>query len=227
MPEYIVIGLGRFGASLATELQALGNEVVGVDLDRQTVQEMSALIREAIEADATSEATLRELGVTNVDAAIVAIGATEANIMITMLLKKLGVPYVIAKAGNDLHAEILRRVGADRVVFPEQETAVRLAHGIAVPEIFDYLSITRDMGIAKLHLPKHLVGRSYAEAEMEQRFEARLIAIIRRDRVLFGASVGEKLQPEDVLLLAGKDKDLRALGRLTQAPAPQQPANEP
>jgi trk system potassium uptake protein len=211
MGEYAVIGLGRFGRALALEIQSLGNEVVGVDMDRQVVQEMSDQIREAIQADATSEATLRELGVTNLDAAVVAIGAPENSIMITLILKKLGVPYVIAKAGTDLHGEILNLVGADRVVYPEKETAIRLAHGIAVPEVVDYLSITKEMGISKLSVPRHLIGLSYTEAQIERRFEVRLIAIIRRDRVLFGASVGEKFQTEDILLLSGKDKDLRAL----------------
>ncbi len=213
MGEYIVIGMGRFGRNLATELQLLGNEVVGVDLDRQTVQELSGEVRDVIEADATSEAVMRDLGVANVDAAVVGIGASEDSIMITLLLKKLGVPYVIAKAGSEMHGEILRLVGADRVVFPEKEMATRLAHGIAVPEIVDYLSITRDMGISKLTVPQHLIGLSYSEAELERRFDVRLIAIIRRDRVLFGASVGEKFQADDVLLLSGKDSALRELGR--------------
>jgi Trk K+ transport system NAD-binding subunit len=126
MGEYAVIGLGRFGRALALEIQSLGNEVVGVDMDRQVVQEMSDQIREAIQADATSEATLRELGVTNLDAAVVAIGAPENSIMITLILKKLGVPYVIAKAGTDLHGEILNLVGADRVVYPRTATVLTL-----------------------------------------------------------------------------------------------------
>jgi trk system potassium uptake protein len=219
MGEYIVIGLGRFGRSLAIEIQSLGNEVIGVDLDRQVVQEMADVIREAVEADATSEAALREMGVTNLDAAVVAIGTAESSIMITLILKKLGVRYVIAKAGSDIHGEILNLVGADRVVFPEKETAIRLAHGIAVPEVFDYLSITKEMGISKLNVPRHLVGLSYTEAQLERRFEVRLIAIIRRDRVLFGASVGEKFQAEDVLLISGKDKDLRALSQFADTAA--------
>ena len=207
----MVIGLGRFGRALAIELQAMGNDVIGIDVDRQIVQDISPLIHEAIEADATTEATLSELGVTNVDAAIVAIGGTENSILVTMILKKLGVPYVISKATNDLHGQILRRLGADRVVFPERETALRLAHGIAVPEVVDYLSITSDMGISKLSVPPNMVGHSFGEEPLEQRFKVRLIAVIRRDRVIFGAPVGEKFAPGDVLILSGLDKDLREL----------------
>jgi trk system potassium uptake protein TrkA len=211
MGEYVVIGLGRFGRSLAVELQSLGNDVIGIDIDRQLVQDISPLVHEAIEADASSEATLAEIGVTNIDAAIVAIGAAEQSILVTMILKKLGVEYVISKASNDLHGQILRRLGADRVVFPEKETAVRLAHGISVPEVVDYLSITAEMGISKLKVPSSLVGHSLGEASLEERFKVRLIAVVRRDRVIFGAPVGEKFIAGDVLILSGRDQDLRAL----------------
>ena len=210
MAEYLVVGLGIFGRALALEIQALGNEVIGVDRNMEIVQEMSGQIREAVQADATSEATLAELGVSDVDAAVVATGNVEDAIMITLLLKRLGVKYVIAKASSELQGEILRRVGADRVVFPEHETAVRLAHGIAVPEIVDYLSITSDMGIAKLEVPHHLVGLSYAESQMDQRFDIYLVAIVRRERVIFGAPLREKFEPNDILIVAGKDSQLRA-----------------
>lgn len=210
MGEYVVIGLGRFGSSLAIELQELGNDVIAIDVDRQTVQDISPRVHEAMEADATAEATMIELGVTNVDAAIVAIGAAENSILATMILKKLGVSYVISKASNELHGQILRRLGADRVIFPEKETAVRLAHGISVPEFVDYLSITPEMGISKLEVPAALVGHSLGEAPLEDRYKVRLIAVIRRERVIFGPPVGEKFAAGDVLILSGLDKDLRA-----------------
>ena len=216
MSEYIVIGLGRFGRSLAIELQSLGHEVLGVDVDRQTIQEMSGSIRQAIEADATAEQTLRELDVSALDAAVVAIGDPEASIMVALLLKKLEVPYVIARATSELHDEILVRVGADRVVFPEKETALRLAHGIAVPEIVDYLSLSTDMGISKLVVPEHLIGQSYSGTDLEQKFKVRIVAVIRRDRVLFGASVGEKFERHDTLIVSGRDSDLRALSQIAQ-----------
>lgn len=211
MGEYVVIGMGRFGSNLAIELQGLGNDVIAIDIDRQTVQDISPRVHEAIEADATAEATMIEIGVANVDAAIVAIGAAENSILATMILKKLGVPWVISKASNDLHGQILKRLGADRVIFPEKESALRLAHGIAVPEFVDYLSITPEMGISKLEVPPSLVGHSLGEAPLEDRYKVRLIAVVRRDRVIFGAPVSEKFAAGDVLILSGLDKDLRAL----------------
>lgn len=217
MSEYIVIGLGTFGRSLADELQSLGNEVLGIDIDRAEVQVLSGAIRQVIEADATSEETLRELGVANLDAAVVAIGGTEASIMATLLLKKIGLPYVIARATSELHAEILKLVGANRVVFPERETASRLAHQIGVPEVVDYLSISTDMGISKLVVPNHLVGMTSREADIEERFKVRIIAMIRSDRVIFGTSITERFEPRDVLIVSGIDKDLAELSNYARS----------
>ena len=213
MSEYVVIGLGTFGRSLADELQSLGNEVLGIDIDRSRVQALSGSIRQVIEADATSEDTLRELGVVNLDGAIVAIGDTEPSIMATLLLKKLGVDYVIARATSELHEEILKLVGATRVIFPEREMAARMAHQIGVPEIVDYLSISSDMGISKLAVPKHLVGMTSREADLEERFKVRIIAMIRRDRVIFGTSTTERFEARDVLIVSGRDEDLTELSQ--------------
>jgi trk system potassium uptake protein TrkA len=214
MSEYIVLGLGTFGRSLALEMQALGNEIIGVDVSRSIVQSLSGEIRQVIEADATSEATLRDLGISNLDGAVVAIRDPEPSIMTTLLLKKLGMPYVVARATSALHEEILKLAGANRVVFPEREMAVRLAHEVAVPDVVDYLSISSDMGINKLMVPKSLVGKTYREANLENRFRIRIMATIRRDRVVFGTSVTDTFEANDVLIVSGRDDDLRKLSAL-------------
>jgi trk system potassium uptake protein TrkA len=216
MSEYIVLGLGNFGRSLALEMQALGNEVIGVDISRSIVQSLSGDIRQVIEADATSEATLRDLGISNLDGAIVAIRDPEPSIMTTLLLKKLGVNYVVARATSSLHEEILKLAGASRVVFPEHEMAVRLAHEVAVPEVEDYLSISSDMGINKLRVPKTLVGKTYRDADLEGRFRVRIMATIRRDRVVFGTTVTDVFEANDVLIVSGRDEDLRKLSALAE-----------
>lgn len=213
MAEYIIIGLGLFGQNLAREVTAMGNEVVGVDIKRQVVQEMAEELRQTIEADTTSEAVLRELGVANFDGAVVAIGDHEASILTTLLLSRMGVPRVIAKASSMLHGEILSRVGAHRVIYPERDTALRLAHGIAVSDIVDYLSISGDMGLAKLTVPRHLISATHAEAALEEKFRVRTIAIVRRDRVIFGASIQERFEAGDELIVAGRDADLLKLSQ--------------
>jgi trk system potassium uptake protein TrkA len=216
MSEYIVLGLGVFGRSLALEMQALGNEIIGVDVSRSIVQSLSGEIRQVIEADATSEATLRDLGISNLDGAIVAIRDPEPSIMTTLLLKKLGVPYVVARATSALHEEILKLAGANRVIFPEREMAVRLAHEVAVPDVVDYLSISSDMGINKLMVPKSLVGKTYREADLENRFKIRIMATIRRDRVVFGTSLTDNFEANDVLIVSGRDDDLRKLADIAE-----------
>jgi trk system potassium uptake protein TrkA len=216
MSEYIVLGLGVFGRSLALEMQALGNEIIGVDVSRTIVQSLSGEIRQVIEADATSEATLRDLGISNLDGAVVAIRDPEPSIMTTLLLKKLGVPYVVARATSALHEEILKLAGANRVIFPEREMAVRLAHEVAVPDVVDYLRISSDMGINKLMVPKSLVGKTYREADLENRFKIRIMATIRRDRVVFGTSLTDNFEANDVLIVSGRDDDLRKLADIAE-----------
>jgi trk system potassium uptake protein len=223
--EYAVIGLGRFGRALANELQELGHHVVGIDRDREAVQEMAEGLWQVVEADATSEAALRELEVTTLDGAVVAMAENvEASILVTMILKKLGVKYVISKAGTDLHGEVLARVGADRVVHPERETAMRLAHSIGVPEVIDYLTITPEMGVSRLQVPRFMAGRSVLDTKLEQQYQVRLLAIIRQKEVVFGPGVNEVFQDGDVLLIAGHD---RSLDRLHHALREEKERTEP
>ena len=211
MAEFIIFGLGLFGRHLASQVQSLGHDVVGVDIDRALVQELSEELGQTIAADATSEAALRDLGVANYHAAVVAIGDNEASILAALLLKRLGVPRVIVKATSELHGEILSRVGADRVVFPENDTALRLAHGLAVPDVLDYLSISQDMGIARMNVPGSFIGATHTEASLESRYRIRILAVIRGDRVVFGSSVGQTFVAGDEIICAGRDSDLQAL----------------
>ncbi|MEG0129568.1 potassium channel family protein, partial [Clostridium sp.] len=127
--QYIIIGLGRFGASIAKTLYSLGNEVLAVDVDEEVIQDISPDVTHAVQADATDEGVLRALGLRNFDVAVITIGSdAQASIMATLLVKELGVKYVIAKAHNEVHAKVLYKIGADRVVFPERDMGVRVAH---------------------------------------------------------------------------------------------------
>ena len=129
-----MIGLGRFGKSLARALSELGHEVLGLDREMSEVEAASEFVTQAIQADATDEDTLLQTGVRNFDVGVVAIATdVKSSILVTLLLKRLGVKTVISKAQDDLHGEILSKVGADRVVFPERETGVRLAHALTTP----------------------------------------------------------------------------------------------
>lgn len=142
--QYAVIGLGRFGSSLSQELTQLGHEVLGIDRDEEKVDEMSDKLTHTVVADATDEEVLRSLGVRNFDCAVVAIGDNiQASIMAAILLKELGVKTVVAKALTDQHAKVLEKIGVDRIIFPERDMGVRVAHQLVSPNLLDYIELSK------------------------------------------------------------------------------------
>src|ERR687891_1014751 len=168
--QVVVIGLGRFGSAVARELERLGHEVLAIDQDEQRVNDVAPVVTHALQLDAADEDALRSAGAAEFQTAIVAIsGDAEPSIFATMVLKRLGVRNVIAKAGSTLHGEILARVGADRVVFPERETGLRLAHSFSVPNVVDYLDVAPGFGIEKIRPPKAFIGRSLRELDMKDK----------------------------------------------------------
>ncbi len=216
-----VIGMGRFGVSLAQELYHMKFDVLALDKDEQVVQDLTGQLSYVVRADSTSEAVLRELGIANFDLAVVAIGTDiQANIMTTLLLKTLGVKEVIARSNNPLHGQTLERIGADKVVYPEQDAGIRLAHTLFNPDVMEYLAITPDFGISKVRPPEHVVGHTLEEAGLggtRDRYGIAVLAIRRgREPILFPAK-DEEVVSGDVLFVAGKD-DL--LDRVRRGEAP-------
>ncbi len=212
-----VIGLGRYGMSLAQELYQLGWDVLGIDKDEQIVQDMTGRLTYVVRADSTSESVLRELGLGNFDVAIVAIGTDiQASIMTTLLLKTLGVREVIARSNNPLHAQTLERIGADKVVSPEQEAGVRLAHTTFDPNVMEYVGITSDFGISKFMPPEQIIGMTLEEAGLggtQDRYGVSVLAIRRgREPILLPAK-DEEIRPGDILFVAGKDEFLDRVRR--------------
>ncbi len=220
--QAVVIGMGRFGVSLARELYQIGWDVLGIDKSEQVVQELSGQLTSLVQADSTSETVLRELGISNYDLAVVSIGTDiQASIMTTLLLKTLGVKEVISRANNNLHGQTLRRIGADRIVFPEQETGVRLAHTLFDPNVVEYMSIVPSFGISKVAAPEHLIGQSLEEAGLgglRYRQSITVLAIRRgREPILFPAKE-EVITAGDILFVACRDD---RLDRIRRGEAPQ------
>jgi trk system potassium uptake protein TrkA len=207
--EVMVIGLGRFGASLARELERLGHQVLAVDRDEATVNDASTFVTHAIQLDASDEVALKAAGAADFRTAIVAISSdAEPSIFATMVLKRLGVRTVIAKAGSKLHAEILARVGADRVVLPEHETGLRLAHSFNIPNVIDYLDVAPQFGLEKIRPPGTWVGKTLGELDLKGRFELTPIALRRGRQVVVNPAREERIAEEDELILIGKDERL-------------------
>ncbi len=210
--QVLVIGLGRFGSAVARELERLGHQVLAVDRSEREVNEVAPDVTHALQLDASDEDALRSAGAADFHTAIVAISsAAEPSIFATMVLKRLGVANVISKAGSRLHGEILARVGADRVVFPELETGLRLAHSFHVPNVIDYLDIAPNFGIEKIRPPASYVGRTLGELDLKAKVGLTPIALRRGKSVIVNPAREERIAEGDELILIGKDDSLDGL----------------
>ncbi|CAN5836372.1 TrkA family potassium uptake protein [soil metagenome] len=204
-----IIGLGRFGRSVAETSHDLGYEVLAIDLDEKLVDIASRYSSLAVEGDGTDEELLRSLQVERSDVAIVAQSSNlEASILSTLLLKKVGVPYVVSKAKTVLHGEVLRAVGADRVVFPELDAGAELAHSLAVPSIQDYISLSPTSGVAKIEAPRKMVGQTVSEILASAGAKVSLLLIYRGQYMIATPSFNERIQGGDNLIIAGPDVEI-------------------
>lgn len=210
--QYLVLGLGRFGTSLARTLCELGQEVLAVDEDEALVNAIAPHVTQAMQLDATDEAALQTLGVSNFDAAIVSIGQnTRDSILVCVLLKELGVPYLIAKANDELHAKVLRKIGVDRVVFPERDMGARLARGILAPNVLDLMNLSDDYQIVEIHVPAKWVGNSIIGVNVRRHYGLNILAIHRRGQFLVAPAPDMLFESGDTLLVMGRKDDLERL----------------
>ncbi len=209
--QFLVIGLGRFGTSVATTLTELGHEVLGIDMDTERVEEIADHITHALEVDATDEEALQAIGVRNFDAAVVTIGSVQSSILVTMLCKEMGVKRVIAKANNDLHARVLKRTGADQVLFPEREFGIKLAHDLAATNVVDLLELSHDYAISQIHTPKGWAGKSLCDLDLRQRYGINIVAIRRMDETLATLTARDVLREGDELMIIGRTQDVHKL----------------
>jgi trk system potassium uptake protein TrkA len=210
--QVIVVGLGRFGSAAARELQALGHEVLAIDYSESAVNDIAAEVTHAVQADASDEAVLRRLGAADFNAAIVAMSsAVEASIFATMALKSLGVPTVVAKARDQVHGAILERVGADRVVYPEREAGIDVAHTLRIPHALDYIDLAPGFGVARVNVPGAYIGRTLRDLDLGGRIKASAIALRRGTAVTVNPHRDERLVEGDQLVLVGRDEELARL----------------
>ncbi len=209
MKQFIVVGLGRFGSSVARTLTDNGHDVLAIDQDHQIIQDISNSVTHAVEADATDEEALKTLGVRNFDVAIVSIGDNlHANILCTLILKELGVPYVIVKAQDNLHGKVLTKVGADRVVYPERDMGERIAHNLISSNVLDYLEFAPDYSVVEIMASTNMVGKSLAELEFRSRFDVNVMAIKRGQHLNMSPGASDKILENDTLIVMGKNENL-------------------
>ena len=213
--QVIVIGLGRFGSSITSTLYNLGHDVLAVDLDVTRVQNIVGQSTHSISGDATNEQLLREIGIQEYTVAIVAIGANiVASIMTTVLLKTMGVPYIVARATNPLHANTLNRLGVDRVVQTESEMGSRIAHSLFSPDVQEYIELSSEFGISKILAPNQFQDRYLKDlgfSESKNGSGISVLSIRRGSKITLMPDIDTQLKEGDTLILAGKDEDINRL----------------
>jgi trk system potassium uptake protein len=215
MGRYAVIGLGKFGATVVRTLHARGHEVIAIDQNRERVQDLRDFSTQAIEADCTDQDTLRALGIHDADAVVVSLGERmDASILVTLYLRDLGLKEIVVKAISEDHGKVLHLIGATEIVHPERDTARRVARGLGLRSIVEYLPLASDSSLVEVKVPAEFLGRTLAELEIRKRFQVLVVAIKREESLLLATGGDERLQQGDVLVLVGRDVDLDAVGRL-------------
>ncbi|MDR3288423.1 MAG: TrkA family potassium uptake protein [Peptococcaceae bacterium] len=212
MKSYIVLGLGRFGISFAKTLMEMGHEVLGVDGDEKLVQHYANDLTHAMVADLTNEDYLVAMDVTKFDAAVVAVGSVlQVSIMTTVILKELGAKYILAKAQNDFHAKVLYKVGADKVILPENDIGIKAAHNLAADNFFDMIEISKDYSIINIDTPESWYNKTLGELAVRTKYGVNVVAIKHdEDRVVI-PDAHTVMKKGDNIMLIGSNHDLKKI----------------
>ncbi|ACS99800.1 potassium channel family protein [Paenibacillus sp. JDR-2] len=210
--QFAVIGMGRFGSSIASSLTEMGFEVLAIDSSEDRIQDAINKVTHAVSADSTDEEALRSLGIRNFDVVVVAIGEDiQASILTTLILKDLGVKMIVVKAQNELHGKVLTKIGADKVVYPERDMGMRVAHHLISPNILEYIEISEDHSIIDLKAPEAMIGKSLKQLDIRAKFKCNVMAIKTNGQMNIAPYADDLIRPEDVLVIVGRNADLSNL----------------
>jgi trk system potassium uptake protein len=209
MRQYIVIGCGRFGSSVATTMNLLGHQVMAIDKNEDIIQNIADKVTHAAIVDVTDENALRAIGLGNFDVAIVAIGTNiRASIMATVIAKEMGVKQVVCKATDELQAKVLYKIGADRVIFPERDMGVRVAHNLVSNNILDHIELDPEYSIVEIVTPNEWVGSTIKELDLRAKYEVTVLAIKHGRDINVTPSPDERLRLGDILVVIGSNNKI-------------------
>lgn len=210
--EFVVFGLGKFGTSVARALADNGCQVMAVDSDARLVEEIAENVTYAVCTDVTDADAIHSLGIRNFDGAIVAIGENlEASVLVTIISKELGIPYVLAKAQSELQAKVLKKVGADKIVFPEKETGIRIANNLVSDNFFDAIELSSKYSMMDLDVPEEWVGKSLRELNLRATKKINIIGIKQKEEFEITPDPDAPLGADDVLVIIGRNQTLSKL----------------
>ena len=178
MRQFAVIGLGRFGSSVAKTLSEKGCQVLAVDIDEDKVQDFSEIVAQAVCLDATDEKALKAVGIENIDVAVVSVGDNiEASVLIALVLKEIGIKEIIAKAVTEDQGKVLKRIGADKIIFPERDMGIRLASALTSPKVSEYIGLSSECSIVEIRPPEEFIGKSLKQLNLRVESGLNIIAI--------------------------------------------------
>ncbi|MFZ5823257.1 MAG: potassium channel family protein [Bacillota bacterium] len=210
--RYAVIGLGRFGASVAKILTEMGQYVLAVDSNEHRVDALAPILSRVVKADATDPMALKALRIGEFDEVIVAIGDNvEASVIAALNIRDCGVKSLTAKAQDDAHGRVLERIGVDRVVYPQRDMGARVAHNISAGGVIDFVRLSEQYGMAELVAPEQLVGKTLQELDMPSKYGINVMAIKRGKRLIVSPRADERVTAEDMLVVIG---DAQGITRL-------------
>ena len=215
MKSFVVIGLGRFGTETALSLCRQGCEVLVLDSSNELVQSLSDRVTQAVVGDARDKEVLRALDVGSFDCGIVAIGDSLADsVLATMNLKELGVPYIVCKAHDETHTQVLTKLGADKVVIPEKEQANRLARSLASTNVLDYIELSEDYGIVEIPAPDSWQEKSLIELNVRAKLGLNILAVKRDGEITVSPAADFRVAKGDTLVVLGDSGALKAVQKL-------------
>ena len=213
--QVLVVGLGRFGTSLAKSLSMLGCQVMAIDSRQENVEALADSVTQALQMDASDEQAFKQIGAGNFDVAVVATGGDQnASVIVTLMCKEVGIPLVVAKANSELHAKILYKIGADKVVFPERDMGVRVARTLFSQSVLDLIELTDDYSIIEIRAPKSWVGKSLIDLDLRSRFNLNVVAIKTKEDVFTVPGGTDVFQEGDVVVLIGNTRSIERVEKM-------------
>ncbi|MFH1783984.1 MAG: TrkA family potassium uptake protein [bacterium] len=227
MRQFVVIGIGQFGFSVANTLSENKCQVLAIDMDEVQVESVSNMVTHAVQADATDEKTLRALEVEQMDVGIVCLGSVEASVLVSLLLKEMGVKTVVTKALTPLHAKVLRKVGVDRIIFPERDMGLRVAESLISPNILEHVELSANHSVVEIVAPPEFAGKTLKQINVRAKYGVNVIAIKRKlpslsesgdteikEEINISPEADDEVNEGDGLLIVGLAKDIEKIRAL-------------